>query len=103
MVGSIVRASVVALVVTLSGCASGPTASQAGEYLDDSWITTRAKAALVAAEGVSAARIGVVTDQGIVQLSGFLSSQREIDLAVRAVREVQGVRAVRNDIRVRPR
>jgi hyperosmotically inducible periplasmic protein len=91
----------VALLVALAGCAIGAGGSTPGEFFDDAWITARAKAALVATEGVSAARISVETSQGIVQLSGFSTSQNEINEAVRAVQQVKGVRAVRNDIRLR--
>jgi hyperosmotically inducible periplasmic protein len=101
MLGRFTRASVAVLVIALAGCAAGPTESSTGEYIDDAWITTRAKAALVAAEGVSAVRINVETFRGVVQLSGFSSSQDEIDKAVAAVRPVKGVKAVRNDIRLR--
>ncbi len=69
------RASCLALVAALSvGCAGSPTQESAGEYIDDTWITTRVKAALVGDDQVRATEVNVETFKGVVQLSGFVTS-----------------------------
>lgn len=41
------------------------------------------------------------TFKGVVQLSGFVSSQADINKAVEIAREVPGVTSVKNDMRVK--
>jgi osmotically-inducible protein OsmY len=65
---------------------------------DDSVITTKVKAAFVQDETVSALRINVTSEKGVVQLSGFANSAREADRAAELAREIAGVREVKNDI-----
>ncbi len=72
-----------------------------GEYMDDSLITTRVKSAFVADREVSALNISVETNNGVVQLSGFASSQPEIDKAAKLARNVQGVKSVENNIQLK--
>jgi hyperosmotically inducible protein len=86
----------------LLGCAGTSSHESTGEYLDDSAITTKVKSAFVADKQVKALDIQVVTFKGVVQLSGFVSSQQEIDQAVKLAREVPGVKSVKNDIRRTP-
>jgi len=98
-------------IAALTGCAIAPapgevidpsdSRSRAGAYLDDSLITTRAKAALVSAGVTAPLRFNVETRRGVVLLSGYSSSRDEMDNVVSAVRGVPGVLAIRNDIRVR--
>jgi osmotically-inducible protein OsmY len=85
----------------LSGCAVYRAEVPAGVYFDDSVITTRAKAALVSAGFTAPIRFGVETQGGVVQLSGYSSSRTQMEQAVTVVSRVPGVKAVRNDIRVR--
>jgi osmotically-inducible protein OsmY len=85
----------------LSGCAVYRSEVPAGEYLDDSLVTARAKAALVSAGFSAPLRFSVETQGGIVQLSGYSSSRLQMEQAVSVVGRVPGVKAVRNDIRVR--
>jgi hyperosmotically inducible protein len=72
-----------------------------GEYLDDSVITARVKSAFVADREVSALDIKVETVNGIVQLSGFAGSRREIDRATEVARNVPGVKSVENNLRLK--
>src|SRR5580700_4913468 len=55
----------------------GHTDRAAGEVVDDSVITTKVKAALVAEPATKARDITVITREGIVQLSGFVESPTE--------------------------
>ena len=90
------------IAVGLAACStSGPTASNSENWLDDSWITTKVKTDLATAPGVPSTAISVETTRGVVQLSGFASSQAEIDAAVKTARSVSGVKSVKNDLRVR--
>jgi osmotically-inducible protein OsmY len=101
---SIKLISAVFLAVTLviaAGCASTPTQEGTGEYVTDSWITTKVKAALVEDSLVRATEVNVETVKGAVQLSGFLSSEAAMQQAVRITRSIKGVTSVKNDMRVK--
>ncbi len=96
--------SAVFLAVTLAttlGCASTATKEGTGQYVDDSVITTKVKAAIFDEPSLKSAEINVETFKGIVQLSGFVSSEADIDKAVQVARGVHGVRSVKNDMRLK--
>lgn len=80
----------------LAGCSSSPSQESSGQYLDDTVISTKVRAALVAERARNATEISVETFKGVVQLSGFVSSQEAIDKAVATARGVTGVRSVKN-------
>ena len=88
--------------VLTTGCASTSTHESTGEVIDDSVITTKIKSLFVEDKTVGAARISVETYKGVVQLSGFATSQSEINRAGEIARGVKGVTSVKNDIRIRP-
>jgi len=88
-------------VVTAMGCAGSATQESTGEYITDSWITTKVKATLAEDPNVKATEVNVETFKGTVQLSGFVSSQNAINHAVRLTRGIQGVTGVRNDMRIK--
>lgn len=71
------------------------------EYVTDSWITTKVKAALVEDSQVKATEVNVETFKGVVQLSGFVSSNAAMQQAVRLARGIKGVTSVRNDMRIK--
>ena len=77
----------IALTV-LAGCASTATQEGAGEYIDDTLITTKTKAVIFNEPSLKSAEINVETFKGRVQLSGFVSSQASIDKAVAVARRV---------------
>lgn len=89
-----------ALLLAL-GCASTATQSGTGEYIDDTIITTKVKAAIFNDSTLKSSEINVETFKGAVQLSGFVSSQSDINRAVQITREVGGVTSVRNDMVVK--
>ena len=66
------------LLMSVVGCAS--TSSQEGirEYVDDSVITTKVKAAIFNEPTLKSTEINVETFKGVVQLSGFVSTQANI-------------------------
>jgi osmotically-inducible protein OsmY len=86
---------------TLLGCASSPTSESSGAYVDDTVITTKTKAAIFNEETLKSAEINVETFKGVVQLSGFVSSQADINKAVALTRQVHGVVSVKNDMRLK--
>ena len=87
--------------VSVLGCAGSATQESTGEYITDSWITTKVKAALVEDPQVKASEVNVETFKGVVQLSGFVSSTAAMNQAVRVARGIRGVTSVRNDMRIR--
>jgi osmotically-inducible protein OsmY len=90
-----------ALAFTMVGCASSPTKESAGEYVDDSVITGKVKAAFAADPTVKATQVQVETFKGTVQLSGFVDSRESAQKAVELARGVKGVKSVKNDTVIR--
>lgn len=85
-----------------AGCSVMRGQQTAGSYVDDAGITTAVKAKFVEDKIVSAGSISVETLNGTVQLSGFARSEEEKRQAEQIARNTRHVRAVRNDIVVRP-
>lgn len=81
--------------------ASTSKKESAGEYLDDSVITTKVKAAILNEPTLKSFEIKVETYKDIVQLSGFVSSEANIEKAVEVARGVKGVSSVKNDMRLK--
>ena len=69
-------------LTSLAGCASSQKHESTGQYLDDTSITTRVKAAIFNEPTLKSAEINVETFKGRVQLSGFVNSRADIDRAV---------------------
>ncbi len=91
----------VMLIVAFGACASTSKQGSAGEYVDDSVITTKVKSLLAADDFLKSFRISVKTFKGTVQLSGFVASQEAVNEAGKIARSVKGVQAVRNDLIVK--
>jgi len=92
--------STLVLMATL-GCASTRTHEGTGEYVDDSVITTKVKAAIFHEPGLKVSEVQVETFKGVVQLSGFVSSRADIKGAVRVASAVSGVKSVTNDMQLK--
>lgn len=90
-----------ATLVTAVGCSSTAKQEGTGEYVDDSVITTKVKAAVFNEPMLKSAEINVETFKGVVQLSGFVSSASAANRAVEVARGVGGVRSVKNDMRIK--
>ena len=90
-----------ALVSFTGGCASTPTQESAGEYVDDSSITVKVKAAYVKDPLVKAISVNVETFKGVVQLSGFVNTSAEKAQAGALAAAVKGVTSVKNNIVVK--
>ena len=89
------------LIAALSACGSTSKQTTPGEYVDDSVITTKVKTLLAEDDFLKSFQIGVETRKGIVQLSGFVGSQKGIDKAGEIARSVNGVKTVRNNLIVK--
>ena len=87
--------------MTLLGCASTEKNAGTGEYIDDTVITTKVKAAVLNDESLKSAEINVETFKGVVQLSGFVNSEADIAKAAEVARGVKGVTSVKNDMRLK--
>jgi osmotically-inducible protein OsmY len=79
----------VLILAFLMGCASSPKHEGTGEYVDDSAITTKVKAAIFAEPTLKSAEIG------------FVTSQADINKAATVARGVSGVKSVKNDMRLK--
>ncbi len=93
------RILIVALAALfMAGCAGTSSKESTGEYVDDTTVTTKVKAALLNDKDISGWRINVETFKGVVQLSGFANSLAERRKAVMVTRGVGGVKSVKDDI-----
>ena len=91
----------IALVTVFLGCASTPTREGTGEYVDDSAITTKVKAAILNEPTLKVFQINVETFKGEVQLSGFVDSAQAKQKAGEVARGVGGVKSVKNNLIVK--
>ena len=96
-----VSAIIVAAAMS-TGCASTDTHESTGQYVDDTVITSAVKASIVNEPTLKVSEINVETYKGTVQLSGFVSSEDSIQKAIEIARGVNGVKAVANDMRLKP-
>ena len=87
-----------ALITAFMGCAATQKHESTGQYVDDSVITTKVKAAIFNEETLKTLQINVKTYQGVVQLSGFVDSAQSITKAGEVARHVENVVSVKNDL-----
>jgi osmotically-inducible protein OsmY len=90
-----------ALMTALMACAATPKHESTGEYVDDSVITTKVKAAIFEDATLKTLQINVKTYQGTVQLSGFVDSSQSATKAGEVARSVKNVTSVKNDLLVK--
>ena len=91
----------ITLVTAFLGCASTPTRESSGQYVDDSAITTKVKAAIFNDPALKVFQINVETFKGEVQLSGFVDSAQSVKKAGEVARGVKGVKSVKNSLIVK--
>ena len=89
------------MLTTVVGCASTEKRESVGESVDDSAITTKVKAAFAIDPTLKATEINVETFKGVVQLSGFVAQASDIPAATNVARGINGVKSVKNDMRVK--
>ena len=93
-----------AAALALSACASKEpeTKRTAGEFTSDAALTARVKSAIATDVGArTAAAINIETYRGVVQLTGFADSREQAARAEAAAKKVDGVRSVKNDVRIK--
>jgi hyperosmotically inducible protein len=98
-----------AAALALGACATsdpktneGSKSETTGQYIDDATVTAKVKTAIASEVGVkAAANVNVETYRGVVQLSGFADSDAQASKAVAAAKKVNGVRSVKNDMRIK--
>lgn len=89
-------------LLATTGCAVTRGQQSVGAYVDDAAITTAVKARFVDNTNVAASAISVETMKGTVMLSGFAKNSTEKSTAEALAWKVDGVKAVKNEITVRP-
>lgn len=89
------------VLLTAIGCGSTQKQEGTGEYLDDTVITMKVKAAILNEPTLKSAEINVETFKGVVQLSGFVSSSANINKAIEVTKGVAGVKSVRNSMHLK--
>ena len=72
-----------------------------GEYIDDSILTAKVKTALIESPETKAHQINVETNQGVVQLSGFVDNATAKAAATSVVMSVTGVKDVKNELSIK--
>ena len=92
----------IAAITTTAGFAVTRGQESVGAYVDDTAITTAVKARFIDNKDVDASAISVETMKGTVMLSGFAKSAREKTTAEGLTWKVAGVKAVKNEIAIRP-
>ncbi len=88
-------------MVILGSSAETPTSESVGDYIDDSAITAKVKAAILQDDSLKVLQIQVKTYKGTVQLSGFVDSVAMVGHAGTVAHAVPGVTAVKNDLLVK--
>jgi osmotically-inducible protein OsmY len=89
------------LIATFAACSATRTHESTGEYVDDSVITTKVKSLLGADDFLKSFQISVETYKGVVQLTGFVNSQKAVNRAVEITNTVKGIKAIKNDLIVK--
>lgn len=97
----VVAAMVAVMGVVATGCSVTSKQETTGEYMDDATITARVKSRFAEDKTVAATRISVETLKGVVQLSGFATSEAEKQRAAQIAASVPGVKQVQNAVVVR--
>jgi osmotically-inducible protein OsmY len=92
---------VLAAFSAFPACSSTQSHQSTGQYVDDSVVTSKVKAAIVNDMALKGFQINVKTYQGVVQLSGFVDSAQNASKAAELARGVTGVTEVKNDLIVK--
>ncbi len=88
-------------VAFTAACSSTATHQSTGEYLDDTAVTAKVKAAFVKDDVVKAVDVNVETYNGTVQLSGFTDTEMQRARAEQIARGVHGAQNVANRIQLK--
>lgn len=91
----------IGVITAFLGCAATQKRESTGEYVDDTVITTKVKAAIFGEDTLKTLQINVKTFKGVVQLSGFVDSAQSVKKAGDIARSVDNVIEVKNDLIVK--
>lgn len=89
-----------AAVLGLAGCASTPGQNN---YFDDAMVTARVKKAIYNEPSLKVTDISVKTENAVVSLSGAVKNRNERTRAAEVARHVEGVKLVKNELKVDPK
>ena len=103
----IVAALATSACMIISGCKSTNTQtvtapSAIAIATDDAALAARVKQALVSDPELRSLPVSVATYRGVVQLSGYVDSEAQIQKAVTMTRGIAGVQSVSNDLHLKP-
>lgn len=90
--------------LALAACAAPEpeTKRTTGEFTSDAALTAKVKSAIATDVGArTAAAINIEAYRGVVQLTGFVDSREQAARAEDAAKKVDGVRSVKNDVRIK--
>lgn len=91
----------VGFITVFLGCASTQKHESTGQYIDDTVITSKVKAAIFDEPTLKTMQINVETFKGVVQLSGFVDSAQSVSKAGEVAARVKGVISVKNDLSIK--
>lgn len=91
----------IGLLTASISCAATQKHESTGQYVDDSVITTKVKAAIFKEDTLKTLQINVKTYKAVVQLSGFVDSAQNVAKAGELAKLVEGVVTVENDLVVK--
>ena len=77
-------------------------AASAAANVSDADVTAHVQSALNSEPGLAVLDITVVTTKGDVRLTGVVSSQTQIDTALRVARAAEGAHTIHNELTIKP-
>jgi osmotically-inducible protein OsmY len=96
----IIMAAVLVIGLALFSGRASMAGETAGEFIDDSTMTTKVNAIIVKDPDAHYLKIDVTTTQGDVVLQGFVNSKETEERLVTKIREIKGVKSVKSLLRV---
>ena len=84
----------VGAVPVFAAGATDTSSKSSQQPVTDTWITTKVKSELATTEGIKSGDISVTTKNGLVTLSGVVSSKAQLQKAVAVTKSVKGVHNV---------
>jgi len=85
------------------GASADMSADKAKQAVEDGAITTKIKTKLLTTKDLKSTRIHVKTKNGTVDVGGTVPSEQQRDLALDAIRSVEGVTSVNDNLKVSSR
>lgn len=92
------KLAIIVVMITVAGCAMDSGQQTAGPYVDDTTITRQVQAALLSDPALKVIYVTVESQNGAVQLNGFVDSPSTATKAVHLARSVQGVKSVKDNM-----